>query len=157
MIIGNLILDLSNVVCPVGEQLAQLKGAVFLVMDVEHYNLEFETGYCYIYWGDDTIEYFITDSSPAYLAIRRQDGTYWLERAEKYIEERETEKRLVHQALDLRKLPSELGGIRLRKADGFHVTPETRGFNRWRTGFFRSDDSKPEVWRLEEQRPEERE
>lgn len=126
-----------------------------MVMDVEHYNLKFKSEYCYIYCGEDVIEYFITNHVPAYLAIRRSDGGYWLGRAEKYIEERETEKRLEHPALDLQKLPGELGGIRLRRADGFHVTPETRGFNRWRIGFFCSDGSEPEVWRLEEQRPEE--
>ncbi len=154
MIVGGSVLDISNAICPEGEQFAQ---AVFLVMDVEHYNLEFKTEYCYIYWGEDVIEYFITDYAPAYLAIRRPDGRYWLGRAEKYIQERETEKRPIHWALNLRKLPGELGGIRLRKADGFHVTPETRSFNRWRTGFFRSDDDEPGVWRLEEQRPAERE
>ncbi len=101
--------------------------------------------------GEDVIEYFITDYMPAYLAIRRPDGGYWLERVEKYIEEKEIEKRPIHRALDLRKLPGELGGIRLQKAEGFHVTPETRGFNRWRTGIFRGDDNEPEVWRLEAQ------
>ncbi len=155
MMVGHLILDISNIICPEGEHFARSKGAVFLVMDVEHYNLEFKTEYCYICWGEDMIEYFITDYVPLYLAIRRPDGGYWLTRAEKYIEKKEIEKRPIHRALDLRKLPGELGGIRLRKADGFHVTPGTRGFNRWRTGFFCSDDSKPQVWRLEEQRPKE--
>jgi len=45
MIVGGSILDISNVICPEGD--ARSKGAVFLVMDVEHYNLEFKTEYCY--------------------------------------------------------------------------------------------------------------
>jgi len=155
MLVGNSILDLSNVVCPVGEQLAQSKGAVFLVLDFEHYNQDCETEYCQICWGEDVIEDCCIGLAPAWLAIRRQDGTYWLERAEQYIEARETENRLIERALDLRKLPGELGGIRLQTAEGFHVTPGTRGFNRWRTGFFRSGGSQPEVWRFEETRPEE--
>jgi len=155
MLIGNSILDISNVICPEGEPLTHAKGAAFLVIDVEHYYLEYKTEYCRIFWGEDVVEDCDVGFAPAYLAIRRPDGGYWLGRAEQYIEDREMENRLFHRALDLRRLPDALGGIRLRKADGFHVTLETRSFNRWRTGFFRGNDSEPDVWRLEEQRPEE--
>ncbi len=51
MIVGGSILDISNVICPEGEHFAKPKGAVFLAMDVEHYNREFKTEYCYICWG----------------------------------------------------------------------------------------------------------
>ncbi len=91
MIVGGSVLDISNVICPEGEQFAQSKGAAFLVMDVEHYDREAKEEYCYIYWGEDVIEYFITDYAPACLAIRRPDGGYWLGRAEKYMEQRPEE------------------------------------------------------------------
>lgn len=143
---GNAIMDLSNLIWTEGAEPAYGENCVLLMQDFEHSfwkdsgAAEADMRYFLICCGGHTVEDGCTGNIPTYLAVRRQDGSYTLERVERYMEEREG--RLV---LDLLKLPGQIGGITLRRV----ASAQYPNYNRWRSGTFCRENS-IQTWRLEE-------
>lgn len=148
---GNAIIDLSNLIWTDGIGPAYGENCVLLMQDFEHY-AECRSGedsgtpkadmrYFLICYGEHRIEDGQTGCVPTYLAVRRRDGSYMLERMERYMEEREG--RLI---LDLLKLPGQIGGITLQRV----TSVQYPRCNRWRNGTFCRESGGQGTWRLEE-------
>lgn len=153
MVIGGSVLDLSNMIWTEDKSSPQKEGCIYLVMDIENWDLEeckeYAKKYFWIYYADTRIEYGLT-SVPHYLALRTEDGRYILEELGPYIKERDGK-----QIFDLLDLPDKLHGQRLHRSIHLPRTPADRSFNRWRDGFFYAEKTAPtRLWRFVRQRTE---
>lgn len=139
MIVGGSILDLSNLIWTEGCGDGPREGIVYIVSDFESgvwkECREYAEKYFFIYYGygDARIEYSL-NGVPHYLAVRAEDGGYVLEGLEPYIKRRGGE-----YVFDILDLPDEFHGIRFQRSLSLPRTPEDRGFNRWRKGYFDFD------------------
>lgn len=120
--------------------------SVFLVTDSEivEYRL---TTYFQIYCGNTRIDDGNDGSLRIYLALCDREDGYTLERAERFIEDRDGER-----VLDLMKIPDEISGIPLHKMADPQRALESEQLRRmrkpWESGAFRREPENPKVWRL---------
>ena len=151
--VGNAIIDLSNLIWTEGTEPICRANCVLLMQDFDNYlehSWEKDSGepkadmnYFLICCGSHRIEDGYTGCIPTYLAVRRRDGGYLLERMEDYMEKREGQ-----LILDILKLPEQINGIKLNRV----ASAQYPNRNRWRSGDFRRNDGDQgqETWYLEE-------
>ena len=138
MVVGGAAINLSNLIWTDTADLIQKERSAFLVQEYRDEDLPGDMKYFKISFGERIFEDAMT--SRAYLALYGKDGGYMMERAEDYMEERHGE-----MVLDLRKLPNEINGVKLRRADRFQRT----AVNRWQDSAFHSENGDQVVWKLE--------
>lgn len=144
--------NLSNVIWADGVEPAYQQCSIFLLQffpDPDNVNVE-DLRYFQIRYGDELLEDGKT--LPLYLAVIRKDGRYSLERAEKYLNERDDlwQPNVKILRLDAMDLPEEMNRLHFQKAENFQNSPMERSFNRWRADLtFCQESRDPSIWLIE--------
>jgi len=111
---ANQYLDVSDLVWTEDPAGASMERSVCIMQDFDH-SSPFIIGErerpLSIYYGDTILANGVTGGVPTWLAVRRENGGYLLERAERYLEYRNNQ-----LALDLLKLPEQFDRIPLKRA-----------------------------------------
>lgn len=147
--VKDIVINVSNLIWTDDVKKGWVNRSAFIVQDVSSPEAagvfgNGPTGYFDIYCGPVRIEYALI-GCPVYLAAITEDGRYRLERAEKYIKERDGE-----PGLDVLDFPDQINGLRFQKARGFHNTPWDRSFNRPRDHVaFRTEKDDSGLWTVE--------
>jgi len=127
---ANQYLDVSDLVWTEGPAGASMERSVCIMQDFDHSSL-FITGEkerpLSIYYGDAILANGVTGGVPTWLAVRWENGSYLLERAERYMEYRNNQ-----LALDLLNLLEQFDRIPLKRTKRVRQ-PISR---EWRDGTF---------------------
>lgn len=147
---ANSILDLSPMIWAKDPEGRRIERSVVLMQDFDHADVDSENFMAsWIYFratfGKFPIEDGYSGGVPAYLGIRGQDGDYFLERAEPYMEMRDMGDMKEYMVLDIQKLPPQIGGISLGRVETFHFPIPTH----WQSGAFLPKDASRKTWQLE--------